>query len=136
MRKTCFNRNVENIIISGYGVLLVLFYGSILLTLYLNGDLTLTKEQIRFQYRLPDVALLIHLATAVFIMLAPIQRKVFGVLAAVFTTLALILVIYFNMDRGAVRVESLVTGFAFVSILLGLPTLCLLYCLSETKKVR
>ncbi len=126
MQQSGFQKKAD-IMITGYGAILILFYGSIFFSTYLHGDLMLARGEYNLQQKLPDIVLLTHLLTGLFIMFAPFQRRVFGLLAAIFTVAAFTFVIYFYTIERVSDLGSFLFGLMIVFVLLGLPSLYLLF---------
>ncbi|MGC9400057.1 MAG: hypothetical protein ACP5HM_13095 [Anaerolineae bacterium] len=120
-------QNKKDLLIVGYGLVLVLFYASILVSRAIHGDLVLTKSGYSLQHKLPDIAVVLHLSVGFLIMFAPIRRKVFGALALVLTLGALSLAIYFNANETVLGAAGLIFGLFVVLVLLGAPSLYLLF---------
>lgn len=125
-----------SLLVSGYGFILVLFYGGILFSNGLYGDLSFIGGSHSIRHRLPDIALLVHLAVGLCLGLAPLQQRFFSILSSLFAFIAISFVIYFNISESILGVGSLVLGLVAVSVLLVFPALSLLFMdIQATRKV-
>lgn len=64
------------------GIAWLLFYGTILFTAYRNDDLVIIKGY--FDFRIwSEISLLVHVLMGLFLLLSPVNRRFFGMVATV-----------------------------------------------------
>ena len=95
-----------------YGAILLLFYGSIIVTACIYGDFNVTEGPITA--RLPDINLVLQTCVGLFILLSPLHRRTLGILSTLFS-LAALSIVAFDEQTGWL-------GILFVSILLLAPS--------------
>jgi hypothetical protein len=82
------------------GAMLLLFFGSIIVTLHWHGDLSLTQG--RFDRgTLSDITLILHASVGLFLLLSPLQRRFFGAAATLVALASVALTWYFRYTADA-----------------------------------
>ena len=103
---------VKGGLVEVYGAVLLLFYGSIIVTARMYGDFNITEGPITA--RLPDINLVLQTCVGIFILLSPLHRRILGILSTLFSLAALSIVVF--VERTGLL------GILFVSTLLLVPS--------------
>ncbi|MFO7537860.1 MAG: hypothetical protein R6X32_07345 [Chloroflexota bacterium] len=120
-------QTIDTFSIAGYGGFLSLFFGGILASHYLHGDLLLLRPGVPLAYKLPDIALLVHLGVALSLLLAPLHLRFWGLLAAVLAAVAAAFTVYFYGQQPNPAVGLLLYGLGVWLLLEVVPAFYLIH---------
>lgn len=115
-------------IIRFWGFLLFLFYGSLIINFYWNGDFNLTTGNL--EARLPEINLILHTLIGGIFFFFPLNRRLMGFLSTFLTMIVFLCVIYIHRET----TERLLLSLLFVSLVFVLPSLSILAQNSEEKR--
>lgn len=118
-----------------YGFLMAGMWGSFLVSLYLNGDLTLVEGPHRFEAMLSDIIALLMMFWGICFALLGIWRKQeIGVLCLVLAIVDMVFIAWVHMSDGN-PMSFIVWGIVFALFLLVLPTVLVTKALTDKTSV-
>lgn len=120
-------QNIDTLLIAGYGGFLVLFFGGMLASHYWHGDLLLLRPDVPLTYKLPDIALTVHIGIALCFMLSPLHLRLFGLLAVCLAAVAVAFTVFFYGQQPMLTVEVLLYGLGVWLLLEVLPAFYLIH---------
>jgi hypothetical protein len=121
--------SVSDVVLLLYGVAFALLWGSMLISNWIHGDLTIVKGIFPFEAVWSDLNLILLLLSGLLFALSPLDRKLLGVLSLCLACVIGLLTVYGQFVEpmpGMSWPAGLMLRVAFVLLLLLVPSLYLL----------
>ncbi|WP_161804519.1 hypothetical protein [Ardenticatena maritima] len=118
-----------------YGFLVDGIFGILLVSLYLNGDLTLVEGPYRFEAMLSDIQTLLMMFWGIcFVLLGVWRKQEIGVLCLVLVIVDMVFIVWGHMSDGN-PMSFIVWGIIFDLFLFVLPTVLVTKALTDKTSV-
>jgi hypothetical protein len=109
-----------------FGAVILLIYGSMALMMHLYGDLGLTKGEIDGRL-LGDISVIMHASVGIALLLSPLRRRFFRLLATALALICIGLSSYFYLENTHLRSMILLIFGLLINVMLLAPSLLVLY---------